>query len=321
MDSEYSPSCKTRYSSGSSSSESFGLIPPPPDSDDDNASETHARLEFDGCHRAAVADSLSDEDYDHSHKDEISQREHDKSINRIDFPNPRYNRSFISEGSKRYVESSGQNGSIASNSSGSKRCCPKEHNSSHSTVHTASSSRSTASRGQTTAPRTARSEYSVQGLQSITSDAAHDEKDESLINDLFDLLPENQSPLVHKRLSENESISSSDSGHKSTLADSSDITDLDEADQWSLRLGLQSILTVSSIFAMRCAVDHWKCSCAHERRLGVMGMYLQSLGIIDRISIQVRLRVGFHMIVSLIDSLLATLKMRPNLIILHALSN
>jgi hypothetical protein len=265
-----SPACKTRYSSGSSSSESFGLIPPPPPDSDDS---------------------------DESHSDDD---QNDKSINRIDFPNPRYNRSFISESIKSYGEEnehnvsivSRQSLSVVSTSSNSKNCRPNEHSSSHSIAYTASS-RSVASRDQTTVSQTARSELQSKSrcISSVTSETTPLEKDECLISDLFDLLPENQSI----------SSSSSDSGHFSSTPrypptdDSSNGTDADDADRWSIRLGLLGIFRVSSTFALRCAVDHWKCFCTHER-------ILQSLGAIDRISIQTKLRAGFRVIVSLIDS-------------------
>lgn len=282
---EQSPACKTRYSSGSSSSESFGLIPPPPP-DSDDSDESHS-------------------DDEQKSADECSQK-NDKSINRIDFPNPRYNRSLISESIKSYGEGNEHNVSIVSRQSlsavsDSSNCRPKEHSTS------TASSRSDASRDQTTVSQTetVRSELlsKSQCIASVTSETTPIEKDTCLINDLFDLLTENHSPLVLNRSYDNRSISSSssDSGHFSSTPrdpptdDSSNGTNVDDADRWSIRLGLLEIFRVSSTFALRCAVDHWKCFCTH-------GRILQSLGTIDRITIQIKLRAGFRMMVSFIDS-------------------
>lgn len=139
--------------------------------------------------------------------------------------------------------------------------------------------------------------------------------DGDLVDDLFDLLPADGSSPESRRLdpsveasSEHYSQSSYEQLNSSPITrlldppvdDSSDGLDSDEIDDWIVRAKLQSFIRVSHVFTLRCAFDHWKCLCAHGKRLGIFQIYAKLFDVMERVVSKAGMRIAFHIIVSLV---------------------
>jgi hypothetical protein len=214
-----SVAASNRYSS--SSSQSGSLIPPPPPSDesDDKDSTSSLNESFHGSNvQGALLAFVPDAASSSSTKEE-------KSI-RIDFPNPRYqNRSIVSDDSFKSKRRTNKSDSIAESSVGEfsntlKRSISSEPDHNGCSVRSQSTASSKKSHDKLSSRRegACSTPHFITNAMQSKSARPDDELNESyedgqdILNDLFDLLPVDQSHATPTQVPTNASPNSSSRG-------------------------------------------------------------------------------------------------------------